>query len=592
MLKSGGDEVGMRYGIISRKKGMCPRREIMWGLLAVTLWAGPGGTVRDAQRDAQRQAQRLERRGKWAQAALWRETAVLTLKEVSLPMNEEMRRYYEALGNRERLQQIANDRAEILAAIALNKTKAKEDWRKADRTRQELAAEQQAIDEFLLQWIPHYPEMFFRWGAMGFYREYHEKIAALRKLGEQRKAREEEANLREMAARQYERVAVTALERQAQRLEREGERERAARFWEAVKQYREVVQQYRAEAQRLRRQAQILAQFETVAEAREGLYDPNPEVRRWALVRLAFLDDRVGLRQALAHEDRELRRQAVRYLITAADVPGLLQAAENDDPVVRETARQVLGSEWGEDPSALVEGLFAVLESPNCTLRAAAARALRQLTGKRFGYYPQASPERRAVAIRRWRAWWRTTRRPGLVGLYFADEELTQPIHRRVDAEINFWWEFAPLPELPADHFAVRWTGLLEAPTGGCYVLATENDDGVRLWLDGRLMVDDWIRHPSAENRVEVDLAAGWHLLRIEYFDALGAGTMRLLWQPPTAAELTLVPPERLAHHELPSQRAGSVAAGPVRTSTWLWIGAAILALAWAVVRWRRVHFR
>jgi hypothetical protein len=51
-----------------------------------------------------------------------------------------------------------------------------------------------------------------------------------------------------------------------------------------------------------------------------------------------------------------------------------------------------------------------------------------------------------------------------------------------------------------ADTFSVRWVGTVQPPTSGNYTFYTESDDGVRLWVDGRLIVDNWTDHSRTEN--------------------------------------------------------------------------------------------
>ena len=91
---------------------------------------------------------------------------------------------------------------------------------------------------------------------------------------------------------------------------------------------------------------------------------------------------------------------------------------------------------------------------------------------------------------------------PGLKGEYFANMNLEgTPALTRVDRQISFDWAGGPPdPSLPADSFSVRWSGTLTAPRTGRYTLSVNSDDGVRLWLDGKQLVDNWTDH-AAETR-------------------------------------------------------------------------------------------
>ena len=86
----------------------------------------------------------------------------------------------------------------------------------------------------------------------------------------------------------------------------------------------------------------------------------------------------------------------------------------------------------------------------------------------------------------------------GLLGEYFVGKERAgTPALVRVDPTVDFHWELAAqAPGLPEDGFSVRWTGKLTPPKSGLYALGLLSDDGSRLYLDGKLVVDDWGDHP------------------------------------------------------------------------------------------------
>jgi hypothetical protein len=133
--------------------------------------------------------------------------------------------------------------------------------------------------------------------------------------------------------------------------------------------------------------------------------------------------------------------------------------------------------------------------------------------------------------------------RHGLLGEYFADGVLSDRRTTRIDAAVDFaWGSNAPAPHMPSHDYSVRWTGWVRAPRRGQYRFFTESDDGVRLWIDGRRLVDDWTAHATKENASEeIELEGGPHALRLEYFNAQGAATVRLRCQGP-GLEKQLVP--------------------------------------------------
>ncbi len=82
--------------------------------------------------------------------------------------------------------------------------------------------------------------------------------------------------------------------------------------------------------------------------------------------------------------------------------------------------------------------------------------------------------------------------------------------------------------------YSVRWTGSLEAPKTGNYSLHTFSNDGVRLWLDGKQVINNWTDHGETEDIGQVHLEAGKKYdLKLEYFYNGGQSIMKLLWQGP-----------------------------------------------------------
>ncbi|MFL6337295.1 MAG: glycoside hydrolase family 3 C-terminal domain-containing protein [Pyrinomonadaceae bacterium] len=122
----------------------------------------------------------------------------------------------------------------------------------------------------------------------------------------------------------------------------------------------------------------------------------------------------------------------------------------------------------------------------------------------------------------------------GLQGEYFANMKLAgEPALRRVDAQVDFRWATgSPAPGLPADQFSTRWTGSLVAPVGGRYSLSLSSNDGGRLYLDDRLVVDLWADHATMTGTTVVELKAGEpRRLRIEHYESVGHADVRLGWR-------------------------------------------------------------
>ena len=125
-----------------------------------------------------------------------------------------------------------------------------------------------------------------------------------------------------------------------------------------------------------------------------------------------------------------------------------------------------------------------------------------------------------------------TTRR-GLRGEYWANPDFAgAPQLVRGDAQVDFGWTLSsPAPGIPYDWYAARWTGTLVAPAAGLTRLGVEGNDGYRLWLDDRLLIDNWEKRSHGARLAEVRLAPGSrHALRVEYHERRGNARLTLVW--------------------------------------------------------------
>ncbi|MBA3441147.1 MAG: hypothetical protein H0T92_14885, partial [Pyrinomonadaceae bacterium] len=95
--------------------------------------------------------------------------------------------------------------------------------------------------------------------------------------------------------------------------------------------------------------------------------------------------------------------------------------------------------------------------------------------------------------------------------------------------------------------FSVRWTGSIEPKFSEEYTFHTFSNDGVRLWVDEQLIIDNWTEHSVKEDTGKVTLKADRrYQLKIEYFYTGGAATMKLWWASPTQA-LEAIPSNQLS---------------------------------------------
>lgn len=135
----------------------------------------------------------------------------------------------------------------------------------------------------------------------------------------------------------------------------------------------------------------------------------------------------------------------------------------------------------------------------------------------------------------------------GITGNYYNNTLLTEPsVANRVDGPINFsWGAAAPGPTgVNADAFSVRWSGYVRATTSGVYRFQTTSDDGVRLYVNGSLVINRWNDHSSTtDTSADISLVAGQaYTLVLEYYDNAGDAVIQLRWLLPGASSYVAIP--------------------------------------------------
>jgi len=120
----------------------------------------------------------------------------------------------------------------------------------------------------------------------------------------------------------------------------------------------------------------------------------------------------------------------------------------------------------------------------------------------------------------------------GLLAEYFDNPDLTGTRVSRVDATIDFNFFDAPVPGIGADTFSVRWSGALQPAHTGLYTFQVQFNDGVRLFIDGRVVLYRWGDHATSTETATMWLASDRaHDLRMELYDQSGSASAHLLWQ-------------------------------------------------------------
>jgi len=122
----------------------------------------------------------------------------------------------------------------------------------------------------------------------------------------------------------------------------------------------------------------------------------------------------------------------------------------------------------------------------------------------------------------------------GLTGEYFANMNFEgAPAFTRTDAQVNFRWATGtPAENFPADLFSNRWTGYLVAPVSGRYSISLSSNDGGRLYLDDKVIVDVWGDHATLTGTAVVELKAGEsRRIRVDHYENIGNADIVLGWR-------------------------------------------------------------
>ncbi len=161
----------------------------------------------------------------------------------------------------------------------------------------------------------------------------------------------------------------------------------------------------------------------------------------------------------------------------------------------------------------------------------------------------------------------------GLSAQYFNNQDFTTPVLTRTDATVDFdWGQDSPDATIAADHFSVRWIGQILPTQSEAYTFYTHSDDGVRLWVNGQLLIDHWTPHALAEDSSVINLIAGQKVdIQLDYYEQGGDAVSKLLWSSLSQVK-EVVPQSQLStgDHVARSQSADFTSAldwGPLATN-------------------------
>ena len=135
----------------------------------------------------------------------------------------------------------------------------------------------------------------------------------------------------------------------------------------------------------------------------------------------------------------------------------------------------------------------------------------------------------------------------GLQGDYYDNLDFTQYRLSKTNAQVNFdWGTGSPDPSIGNTTYSIRWTGAVQPLYTQTYTFYTTTDDGVRLWVNGTLLIDHWVDQGATEWSGSIALTAGTsNSIKMEYYQNVGSSSAALSWSAPSQLE-QLIPATQL----------------------------------------------
>ena len=130
----------------------------------------------------------------------------------------------------------------------------------------------------------------------------------------------------------------------------------------------------------------------------------------------------------------------------------------------------------------------------------------------------------------------------GIKAEYFDNKNLSgNPIKVVDDKQINFeWGNGSPFNDFSKNNFSVRWTTYLKPPVSGEYELLATTDDGVKLYLNDKLLINDWVDHATTTSSCKINLENGRpYKMVMEYYENGGGAVAKFGWNLPGENQIT-----------------------------------------------------
>jgi hypothetical protein len=139
--------------------------------------------------------------------------------------------------------------------------------------------------------------------------------------------------------------------------------------------------------------------------------------------------------------------------------------------------------------------------------------------------------------------------KPGLAWIFYNTSDMTRPHSTGVDAQID------QDTGTEIDGCGKTWLGRIRAPIAGEVTVVVEADDGARVWVGGKQIIDAWTPQQVSEGLASFESEGQWLPLRVDYYQQGGVGFIRLYWTWPGRL-LELIPGDRLAHTDRDARSA------------------------------------
>jgi len=136
----------------------------------------------------------------------------------------------------------------------------------------------------------------------------------------------------------------------------------------------------------------------------------------------------------------------------------------------------------------------------------------------------------------------------GLIAEYYNNMILNGlPALTRTDATVNFdWGNGNPGSPINNDNFSARWTGKIQPCYSETYTFTTRSDDGIRLWVNGTQIINNWTDHGATNNTGSISLIAGQKYdIILEYYENGGGAVAQLSWNSPSQT-IQIIPQSQL----------------------------------------------